>query len=186
MITARKIIFLTIVGLTLGVSGCQTSPPKDILKPDTQALQNRSMQSRMFKTSQEEKILAASAATLQDLGFTIDESETRLGVIVASKDADASDKTQVALATTAMVLGALGGTYDSRTYGELDDVQKVRASLVAQKNSSNTVSVRVTFQRIVWNKNKQISKMQTLNDEKLYQGFFEKLSKAVFLEDHQI
>lgn len=186
MLIPRKIVLVGIAVLSLGIGGCQTSPPKDILKPDTQALQYRSMQSRIFETRHEQKVLAASAATLQDLGFTLDESETQLGVIVASKDADASNKTQVALVTTAMILGALGGTYDSRTYGELDDVQKVRASLVVQKASPKTVSVRITFQRIVWNKNKQISKMQTLNDEKLYQGFFEKLSKAVFLEDHPI
>ena len=176
---------MTLLGL--GLSGCQTSIPKGVLKPDTTALEKRSLQSRTYDTTNENSILSASASALQDMGFTIDESETKLGLIVASKNADATDKAQVALATTSMVLSALTGSYNSNTYGNLDDVQKVRAALVTHTNpKQKNAQVRITFQRIIWNKNKQISKMETLNDQKLYQGFFDRLSKAVFLEDHHI
>lgn len=183
---SRKYVFLIIIGL-LGVAGCESPAPKDILKPDASVLQNRSLQSRTFNTGDEKAVLSASAAALQDLGFTIDESETKLGLIVASKDADATDKTQVALAATGIVLNALAGTYDHSMYANLDDVQKVKASLVTHANAKqDDVNVRITFQRVVWNKNKQISKMETLHDQKLYQGFFERLSKSVFLEDHKV
>lgn len=187
MIRLNKFFLAALFMTTLGIGGCEAPLPKDILKPDTRVLQNRSIQSRRFDTLNENMILSASASALQDIGFTIDESETKLGVIVASKDANASNKTLVALATTGMILNALNGSYDSSTYQNLDDVQKIRASLVTHKSTlhKNTV-VRITFQRIVWNKNKQISKRETLNDHKLYQGFFNSLSKAVFLEDHEI
>lgn len=183
----KKVLLLNVFLLGLGLCGCQSSVPKGILKPNATALETRFLQSRSFDTNNENSILSASASALQDMGFTIDESETKLGLIVASKNADATDKAQVALATTSMILGALSGSYSSSTYGDLDDIQKVRASLVTHANpKQKNVHVRITFQRIVWNKNKQICKMETLNDKKLYQGFFDHLSKAVFLEDHQI
>lgn len=183
----RKIFLIGTLILGIGLAGCQEPVPKDVLKPNISALQTRSFQSRSFDTLDEKLLLSASAGALQDIGFTIDDSETKLGIIVASKDADATNKTQLALATTGMVLGVLAGSYDSRHYQSLDDVQKIRASLVTHRNiQQKKTIVRVTFQRIVWNKNKQINKRETLNDFKLYQGFYDRLSKAVFLEDHQI
>lgn len=169
------------------LQGCQSGPPKDVFKVSENAMKMRSIQCRGYDTKDEKKMLAASASALQDMGFTLEDSETKLGLVVAAKDADATDKAQVALATTSMVLGALTGNISTRQYGELDDIQKVRASVVtipgqAQKNTM----VRITFQRVVFNKNKQISRMETLQDPKLYQGFFERLSKSVFLEEHQI
>ena len=96
-------------------------------------------------------------------------------MVVASKDADATDKAQVALVTTGLVLGALSGHVSTSAYRGFDDVQKVRASLVTTPGQGKKdTQVRITFQRIVWNKNKQISRMETLQDPKLYQGFFER------------
>ena len=79
------------------LSGCQSIPKEAlILSPTT--LQERDQQSRYFDTQDEETILSASAGVLQDLGFTLDESETRLGFIVASKERDATNAGQVAVA----------------------------------------------------------------------------------------
>jgi hypothetical protein len=46
--------------------------------------------------------------------------------------------------------------------------------------------VRVTFQRIVWDDRGKISKVEKLGDPVLYQTFFDKLGKAVFLEAEKI
>lgn len=178
---------LLILAIAITLTGCQSAPPKDILKPPAEALKMRSLQSRKYDTSDEKKILSASAAALQDMGFTLENSETKLGLVVAAKNADATDKRQVAFATTAIVLGALTGNVSSDPYYNLDDVQKVQASLVTiPGQTKKDMQVRISFQRIVWNKNKQISRMETLMDPKLYQGFFERLSKSVFLEEHQL
>lgn len=52
-------------------------------------LADRQMQTRRFTTSDKITMLQASAGVLKDLGFTIDEHEVSLGVLVASKTRDA-------------------------------------------------------------------------------------------------
>lgn len=46
--------------------------------------------------------------------------------------------------------------------------------------------VRVTFQRVVVNTQGQVSRMEALQTPELYQEFYEKLSKSVFLEANDI
>lgn len=46
--------------------------------------------------------------------------------------------------------------------------------------------MRVTFQRTVWNTQRQITRNEPLNKPEQYQEFFRKLSEAVFLDAHDI
>ena len=159
--------------------GC-ASVPEDALRMNETTIEQRRLQTRTFDTADEPQILSASAGLLQDLGFTLDKSETKVGLIVASKDRSATDAAQV---TGAVVLAALFGT--PCTY---DQKQKIRASVVTHPSYESTgkMAVRVTFQRVVWDNYGRITKLERLNDSELYTGFFEKLSKAVFLEAHNI
>lgn len=182
--TILKFLLIPLVCITL--AGCATTYPKNILKLSEDSLQVRQLQMRQYETIKEEEIISASAGVLQDLGFTLDDSETKLGLIVASKSRDATNSGQVTGAWIATILSALGGS-SSDALSKIDGVQKIRASVVTALNNEGTkVIVRVTFQRIVWNKAGVMSKMETLKDPKAYQGFFEKLSKAIFLEEQKI
>lgn len=172
--------------LCLYVTGCVTTYPKDFLKLSENNLQMRQLQMRQFETTNEKEIISACAGALQDMGFTLDDSEVELGLIVASKDRDATNAGQVAMATMSVFLSALSGA-SSNAFAYIDKVQKIRASVVSRLNAEgNKIAIRVTFQRIVWNNTGNISRVETLNEPKLYQGFFEKVSKAIFLEGQKI
>ncbi|MDO8580162.1 MAG: hypothetical protein Q7S13_01625, partial [Candidatus Omnitrophota bacterium] len=68
-----------------------------------------------------------------------------------------------------------------------DAVQKVKASIIIKSsNDEKQTAVRITFQRLVWNKMGLLSRVESIKDEEMYQAFFEKLSKSVFLEEHKI
>lgn len=176
----RGVLVGALVGaLAFGLIACQQRIPKEALQLSPESLADRQLQTRLFETNDEAMLLSASAALLQDLGFTLDESESGLGVIVASKDRDATEAGQVVMAVVLALLGA---------NVPIDEVQKLRASVVTKPvgEDGRRIAVRVTFQRIVWNNRGQISKQERLNEPEFYQEFFSKLSKAVFLEAHEI
>jgi len=163
----------------LTFQGC-AGIPKDALRMNNATLEDRRLQTRLFDTSDEKKILSASTGALQDLGFNLDASETDLGLIVASKERSAVETGQVLLAVVWSVLTRAPLLYDAE--------QKIWVSLISRPagESGKQTAVRVTFQRIVWDSYGQISKLERLNDPEVYQGFFETLSNAVFLEAHGI
>ena len=175
-----KTVFVSVFIFCLALMvGCAAKIPPEALQWTSETLQQRQLQTRRFDTTDEILILQSVAGLLQDLGFNIDESETKLGIIVASKDRDATDAGQVTLAVIVALLG--GGAMP------VDKNQKLRASVVTSPTSTGKeMNVRVTFQRIVWNTQGQVTKTESLDDPKFYQEFFEKLSKSIFLEAHEI
>ena len=77
----HPIIILTIALLT----GCATTNQRVLDISDETQLQKRNYQSRIFETSDKEKVLRAIISTLQDLGFAVDRADTTLGVVSATK-----------------------------------------------------------------------------------------------------
>ncbi len=171
--------------LLLGVSACVQQIPKEALELTPESLAQRELQTRRFETKDEKILLSSSAAVLQDLGFTIEASATDLGVIVATKDLSAVEPGQVAGSVLIALATAVVG---APVIIPWDQKQKVRVSLTSKMGGTNNdnILVRVTFQRIVWDTRNQVTKTESLNEPNLYQEFFEKLSKAVFLDAHEL
>ena len=160
-------------------TGCATTIPPEALQWNQETLKERQLQTRKFDTQKEGDVLSSCAALLQDLGFTLDESETKLGMLLGSKDRDATDGGQVAAAIFfALLTGAVV---------PIDNVQKMRASVITRLNEDgSSMLVRVTFQRVVWNTDGHVTTSESMKDPEIYQEFFSKLSKAIFLEAHEI
>ena len=175
---------LFIAAVLCSLFGCASAVPEDALRLAPETLQQRQLQTRRFDGSSEAEILAASAGVLQDLGFNLDESETGLGVLVASKQRSARDARQ----RTAALLLELFLDWEMETH----ERQRIRASLVTRPapagdaGEGESYFVRITFQRIVWDTANAVSRTERLDEPALYQGFFERLSKSVFLEANQI
>ena len=181
---------ILVIFLCLGIVGCATMP-KGFLKASDQSLKDRQLQMRQYATKDEQKIITSVAGVLQDLGFTLDNSETDVGFVAASKRADATSGGQIATAVIADTLGIAASLFGApcytNAYARCDKEQMVKASVITQPSldGSKTV-VRVTFQRIVWNMSNLISKLETINEPLIYQKFYDSLSKAIFLEAEQI
>lgn len=171
-------------GLAVGLSlflvvGCANKIPKEALQLSPDSLERRQLQTRVFETTDEAELLSASAALLQDLGFNLDESEVDLGILVGSKERDATEAGQViASVMLAVLVGAVV---------PWDEDQKIRASVVTRSlPERGGYAVRLTMQRIVWNTQGQVTTTEPLDEPDLYRDFFAKLSKAVFLEAQEL
>lgn len=238
---------LILILVFIMISGCAAQIPQDALLLSPESLADRQMQTRRFDTTSKATMLSAASGVLQDLGFNLEESEVPLGVLVASKQRDATSGAQVA---GAILLTVLVGSQPA-----VDEVQTIRVSMVMReikleskqdksgskltheeiskikvdieqaitnglvkhypeeirekvavqiaKDTAATLTkdltklvdlqaasgestVRVTFQRIIWNTMGQVTSAEQINDANIYQEFFERLSKSVFLEAHEI
>lgn len=174
-----------ILGIAIAslLSACVQLPPNAFLVSPEQ-IARRQIETRRYHGAKEQDILIASSNVLQDLGYTLENSETKLGVITASKQRDATNGGEIAAAVIVALLG--GGAMP------VSKDQTIRVSLVvrpvqATKDSTPVDSnlVRITFQRIVRRTDNSVY-AETLNDIELYQGFFDNLSKSVFLEAQKI
>lgn len=177
----RNTILLTLLLCCLTFLGaCATQVPKDVLTLSPTSLEDRQLQSRKFQTNNEVALLAAGIGALQDMGYTVETTEKEIGLITCSKCTDATDAGQV---TAAVVVALLGGGSMP-----IDKEQKIRVSFVTVPsiNETDTYIARITFQRLIWNTQGNISTAETIKDPEIYQGFFEKLSKSIFLEANQI
>ena len=175
----KNSVTILLVVLMSGLIGCAPVVPDNAFCPTTECLKERQLQTRRFDTKDEMIVLNSSAAVLQDLGFNVDEIERDLGVISCSKKRDATSVGQIVGAVfIALLTGAVV---------PVDDYQIIKASIVTWPvDDCSQVAVRVTFQRVIYNNYKKISTAEAIIDPKIYQEFFEKLSKSIFLEAHQI
>ena len=116
--------FLLIPCLVVALAGCQPDIPSDALLLSPQSLADRQMQTRRFETADRMAMLAAATAVLQDLGFTVEQSEASLGLLVGSKVRDATSSSQIA---GAVLIAALGGGAVP-----VDATQQIRVSMVVR------------------------------------------------------
>jgi len=167
----------------LVIAGCATVPENTfVVTPEL--LQQRQLETRRYDGLKEQDLIVASTNVLQDMGFNLENSETKLGVLTASKQRDATNAGEVAAAIFVALLG--GGSM------AISKDQTIRVSLVVRPvNDSNGHAmsdshfVRVTFQRIV-RRSDNSTYSETLNELELFQDFYERVSKSVFLEAQKI
>ncbi len=183
--------------LVLGsqMTGCVAhTQPDELFQLKAESAANRAMQTRGFETRDEAELLSASAAVLQDLGFQVEESVREVGFLRATKERSAREHGQdisrffVFLLSTALVL-----VQQPPIVIPVDLHQKIAAALVTRPVNPEATrqEVRVMFYRVVWKGDGSSGqqaippgqqRMEMLRDPVLYQTFFAKLSKAVFLE----
>ena len=174
--------------LSSQLSGCVTpTQPEELFQLTAESPAHRAMQIRYFETKDEAELLSASAAVLQDLGFQVEESVRDVGFLRASKERSAREYGQDIGRLATFVLSL--GKFDMPVALQ----QKIAAALVTRPINPEATrqEVRIMFYRIVWKGDGQADRqyippgeqeMEMLRDPVMYQQFFAKLSKAVFLE----
>lgn len=187
-----------LVALALATA-CARTPAVEFFQLTPESAAHRAAQTRVFETANETELLSASAAVLQDLGFQVVESVREVGFLRAAKERSAREYRQEIWRWVLFVISTAGLASGSNTLILLpvDLHQQIDASLVARPldAAGSRHEVRVLFYRIVWKSDGASGdqsippgeqKMEMIRDPRIYQLFFSRLSKAVFLEAHKI
>ncbi len=147
-----------------------SAPPK--------ATEIRQAQTRTFNAS-ETQVLMEATQTLQDLGYTLTETSSPLGVLVGTKTRDATETGEVAGQVALTVLSALLGGGHSPSW---DTEQEIRATIVTtpvgQPAASRQTMLRVSFQRIV-RRTDGNARVELLTENQIYQEFFNKFHQTM-------
>lgn len=151
---------------------------KNLYIPEKNYLERRNIETRIFDTNNQKEILVASAQVLQDMGYTITESEVDIGLITATKMREVGSTFGKA---TLSVLSALNG--DKAVY---EDKQKFYVSIVVSKQGKTQTKTRVTFARTVYDNLGNVTRIEKLDGQSLYTDFFDKLSQSIFLTANNI
>ena len=198
-IRSSKAIALCIPPLcvTLLLGCVQPIKPVEFFQLTPKSLKNRALQTRIFETTNEKELLSASAAVLQDLGFQIEESEVEMGILRATKERSAREFWQEFWQVVVAILSTAGSRGNSIQVMPVDLHQQIGATLATRplEGDDSRYTVRIFFHRTLWKGDGQsgnqkippgASRMEAIHDGKIYQQFFAKLSKGLFLEAHEI
>lgn len=166
-------------------AGC-AEPPQDLFTVSQTQLAQRQVESRRYEGIGETELLAACAGVLQDLGFNLDDSETALGVITASKRREAGALGALGGLLPQIAFSIFSGHVGSSVQVPVEREQNIRVSLVVSPTQGERAHiVRATFQRVV-SRSDGTTRSETLRDPILYRDFHDRLSKSVFIEAQQL
>lgn len=170
------------------LTGCVTAHklPDDALRLPESSLEIRSLQSRSYLGQSEANILAASVAVLQDMEYNVDAIERPLGIITASKLADADSHPEQTALLFLDLMCLLGGG-DCQALSTASDKQLIMLTLVVLPSLANREEyvARVTLQRVVRDRMDRVKVRESIDEPGEYQQIFARLSKSIFLQVNQ-
>ena len=131
---------------------------------------------------------------LQDLGFQVEESEPDVGLLRAVKERSAREWGQEIGRGLIAMIGMVGMKV---ILMPVDLQQQIVATLTVfpVENNPNRYGARIIFDRKIWKGGGTSGsatippgeqRLEIIDEPLIYQEFFSKLSKSVFLEAHQI
>jgi hypothetical protein len=115
---------------------------------------------------------------LQDMEYNVDQIESPLGVISASKVSDADSTSEF---TTRLLLDLLCGCGGSQFAADKHVITITTVVLPSLAVKGEFVT-RITIQQITYDKQSRITSRSAIDDPEAYQRIFERLSKSLYIE----
>lgn len=171
----------------LHAAGCATQVPQGALRLEESTLEVRAAQTRTLAAPSEPAILAATIAVLQDMEFNVDRIERPLGVISASKVSDADDAGEKTTLFFLDLFCTMSMSGDCNNMSTARDEQHLFLTTVVLPSleRSGEYSVRVTLQRVIYDKEERVLVMERIDRPEIYQEIFDNLRQSLYLEVNQ-
>jgi len=177
----RVLSYLLILGICFLLSGCamqwgaaiQWNSKDQILMSESSQVKMRSIQTRVFDTTDKDKLMRAIISTLQDLYFDIDVMDGEFGIVSAKKLYQSgsgwqNNPTYYSYKTDNLVIFST----NYRTYGPFQYRNDLtRISVTIRPKEETQLMVRTSIQHNIY----------AVEDPETYQAFFKLLESALFL-----
>lgn len=187
----------------VATAGCYSPPktsPIELFQLAQESAANKANQTRRFETPNSDELLSASAAVLQDLGFQVTEADRALGFLRAAKERSAREYGQEISRGIVAFLSTAASLFAGRSalvLMPIDLHQQINVSLTTRPidEKDTRQEVRIVFYRLVWKGDGYSGdfpippgeqRTEMIRDARIYQQFYARLSKAVFLEAQRI
>ena len=169
----------------IALMGCATGPPKNVMLPSENQLELRAQQQPHIQDHRRSQLALGKCGASSRHGLQHRREQQGVGDLNRFEDEKRcqchAQQTEAILLT---VLTAAGGR---PIIQPTDKEQKMRAGVVVKPlGDGHSTIVRVTFQRLVYTTTGTVSTQEMLGTDQIYTEFFDKLSKAVFLEAHDL
>ncbi len=145
-------------------------------KPELTQLQIRQMQTRQIPAGDVKKVLTVALAVLQDDGFSVQNANTELGLLSASKQLHEEDVDEASTAFAKGFMGSMGGV-SRHTFTSIEATvtvaafgEETRVRMSARLAQSGGGNIRY----------------EAVTEPEYYQAFFTKLEKGLFIEREKI
>lgn len=147
-------------------------------------------QSRVLANPDVDEVWLAGSGVLQDMGYKLTGGEQAFGLLLGEKNAEVSDAGIVhaiseAIVVTITVLLSIAGGQDVVTDLPEQIAQRIYVSLLVTGHTSGGTLVRISLDRDMYYDNGWVIPDHT-ELPLVYQEFFDRLSKAIFLEGEQL
>jgi hypothetical protein len=169
------------------LAACATVHPDDASAPPAAESSARDEQARFYPGVTEDELLAAGASVLQELGFTIDETWSGPGTLVAAAERSAINKAEVAsmYAKSALEIAMALVAMPPLTVMPYAKRQELRVSLTTRPApdslpGAEATLVRMSIERTVYDYYGFVMRLEQLTAPEIYQQFYDRLSQEVF------
>ena len=161
----------TLLGVALLLSACATHNNKAPMKTQ---LQVREFQTRSFETGKTNEVLSAVVEAFQDQGFMVKNVVPEVGLVSAVRDVDVEDSNEAFMQQFFFGHNARWGKTST-----------IEATANVKTQGAKT-KVRATFQEKVMNNMGNVDQVNTIEDQRFYQDFFDKVGKSIFIEGQKV
>jgi hypothetical protein len=145
-----------------------------VVEPPLTQLQIRSIQSREFDSTDKKIVMKAVMNVLQDEGFIVKNAVFELGLLNAEKFLDVENKGVAILSRLACGEHARWNKHS---------VLEASANI---DEFGDRIRVRMNFQTKTYDNMGCVSEIVSIQNEKYYQDFFSKVSKALFIQSEDL
>lgn len=169
--------YTTLFVLLSLLTACSSFQVEEELEVSSELKALRTIQTRLFKTSDNTILTQAVVDTLLELGFSDIQHEPSVGFVSANLRTEEFGAAEVVQIGALVFVGIL--LPGIHVGGSIDDYQMLYATVTTIPEGKEGITVRLTMQRVMRAINEHVSDVENIDKEEVYAEFFKRIQEKL-------